>query len=234
VSEVDGTPKGRRTNEGQIVPYYTRSEIDGSNLLAGQELVYLADPFEVYIIHVQGSARIRIAGGQELHVGYAGKTDRPYNSVGQSLISSGKLQKEELSLSRLKRYFRENPEEVAPALAVNESYVFFSVSEPGPFGSIGAKVTPYHTVATDKTIFPRGGPVVASTTIPNAGGSGDTLTFSPHVGLYFDQDTGGAIRAAGRADLYMGVGPDAERIAGYTYNEGKLFYLFIKPNALRP
>jgi membrane-bound lytic murein transglycosylase A len=234
VADENGAPKGRRTSEGQVVSYYSRNEIERDQILKGQELVWLSDPFEVYIVHVQGSARIRMPDGREMHVGYAGKTDRPYKSVGMELINKGKLQKEELSLARLKRYFREHPEEVEPMLGVNESYVFFAESEPGPFGSIGARVTPFHSVATDKSIFPRGGPVVPSTKIPVQTASGEKLTFSPHVGLYFDQDTGGAISAAGRCDLYMGTGDEAERVAGYTYSEGKLFYLFLKPNPLRP
>jgi membrane-bound lytic murein transglycosylase A len=44
-----------------------------------------------------------------------------------------------------------------------------------------------------------------------------------------DQDTGGAIRAPGRADIYVGVGDAAGRIAGATYAEGRLYYLFLKP-----
>jgi membrane-bound lytic murein transglycosylase A len=234
VTEPDGTPRGRRTPEGDVVSYYSRSEIERNEVLKGLELVYLADPFEVYIVHVQGSARVRLRDGREMHVGYAGKTDRPYKSVGMELINRGKLQKEELSLARLKRYFRDHPAEVEPMLGVNESYVFFAESEPGPFGSIGARVTPYHTVATDKSIFPRGGPVVAWTRIPAATATGERLEFRPHLGLYLDQDTGGAISAAGRCDLYMGVGPDAERIAGYTYSEGRLYYLFVKPDVTRP
>jgi membrane-bound lytic murein transglycosylase A len=234
VADEHGAPKGRRTDDGQVVSYYSRNEIEQNQILKGTELVWLSDPFEVYIVHVQGSARIRLPDGREMHVGYAGKTDKPYKSVGLELINRGKLQKEELSLARLKRYFREHPQEVEPMLGVNESYVFFAESQPGPFGSIGARVTPYHTIATDKAIFPRGGPVVASTRIPQRTSSGDRVEFAPHVGMYFDQDTGGAISAAGRADLYMGVGEEAERIAGTTYNEGKLFYLFLKPNPLRP
>jgi membrane-bound lytic murein transglycosylase A len=44
----------------------------------------------------------------------------------------------------------------------------------------------------------------------------------------FDQDTGGAIRTAGRADLYMGVGPSAEEIAGRIHTPGQMYYLFLK------
>ena len=43
-----------------------------------------------------------------------------------------------------------------------------------------------------------------------------------------DQDTGGAIRAPGRADIYMGEGDEAETLAGGQYAEGELFYLFLR------
>ena len=51
------------------------------------------------------------------------------------------------------------------------------------------------------------------------------------VGFALDQDTGGAIRAAGRCDVYMGVGDRAGELAGGTYREGRLYYLFVKPDA---
>lgn len=44
-----------------------------------------------------------------------------------------------------------------------------------------------------------------------------------------DQDSGGAIRSAGRADLFFGIGPAAEGPAGRLYAEGRLYYLFLKP-----
>ena len=43
-----------------------------------------------------------------------------------------------------------------------------------------------------------------------------------------DQDTGGAIRAAGRTDLYTGVGDEAEKLAGEQLSEGELYYLVVK------
>ena len=49
------------------------------------------------------------------------------------------------------------------------------------------------------------------------------------MGFALDQDTGGAIRAPGRCDVYMGQGDSAGRLAGQTYREGRLYYLFIKP-----
>jgi membrane-bound lytic murein transglycosylase A len=44
-----------------------------------------------------------------------------------------------------------------------------------------------------------------------------------------DQDTGGAIVAPGRADIFMGVGASAEILAGAQYAEGTMYYFFLKP-----
>ena len=51
----------------------------------------------------------------------------------------------------------------------------------------------------------------------------------PYKGFLLDQDTGGAIRAAGRADIYMGIGAQAGHRAGNTFSVGRLYYLFLKP-----
>ena len=41
--------------------------------------------------------------------------------------------------------------------------------------------------------------------------------------------TGGAIRAPGRADIFMGTGEGAETLAGTQKAEGRLYYFFVKP-----
>jgi membrane-bound lytic murein transglycosylase A len=51
---------------------------------------------------------------------------------------------------------------------------------------------------------------------------------APYTGFVLDQDTGGAIRAPGRCDVYMGVGDQAGEMAGQVYEEGQLYYLFVK------
>jgi membrane-bound lytic murein transglycosylase A len=240
VKDEDGTPLGRRKSDGSLVPYYTRAELEQGDALAGSELVYLKDPFEVYIAHVQGSARVNLPDGSQMCVGYAGKTDRPYKSIGLALVAEGRMRSEDLCLAALKRYFREQPSELDRVLPLNESYVFFTEREPGPFGSIGCRVTPYHSLATDKTVFPRGGPCVVVTRLPVEAPPGDPqrgragVRYANRTCLVFDQDTGGGIRSAGRADLFIGTGPEAERLAGYTQEEGRLFYLFIKERPVLP
>ncbi|MDD4891754.1 MAG: 3D domain-containing protein, partial [Phycisphaerae bacterium] len=55
-----------------------------------------------------------------------------------------------------------------------------------------------------------------------------------YAGFACDQDTGGAIRAAGRCDLYLGVGAEGGAMAGRMMQEGKLYYLFLKPGQPAP
>jgi len=50
-----------------------------------------------------------------------------------------------------------------------------------------------------------------------------------YAGFVCDQDRGGAIRSAGRADLFLGTGDQAESLAGQTKSEGRLYYVFLKP-----
>jgi membrane-bound lytic murein transglycosylase A len=215
VKDEDGTPLGRRTPAG-IVDWPAREAIEP--LLRGLEIAWLRDPFEAYIVHVQGSATIRLAGGKVLKLGYAGKTERPYRSAGLALVEAGRLKRGELSLAAMKRHFKAHPEDLS-FLNANESYVFFRPREGGPQGSIGAEVTPLASLATDKAVFPAGALAFLRTTLP---GEGAVSRFA------LDQDTGGAIRSAGRADYFIGTGPEAEALAGTIGAEGRLYYLFLK------
>ncbi len=225
--DEDGVCLGRRLGDGSLVPWPERRGIEEGGLLKGLEIVWLSDPFEAFIAHVQGSVRVNLPGGRQLCLGYAGKTQHPYVSAGQAMIEAGKLTKKELSLARMKRHFAENPADVQPVLWQNPSYVFFLECEPGPWGCLGARVTPWHSVATDKDVFPRAGPCLAVTRLPVAASDAE-VRMEAATCLLFDQDRGGAIRAAGRADIFIGTGPEAERLAGFTQEEGALFYFFAK------
>lgn len=228
VKDEEGTCLGLRTPAGALQPCWTRAEIDGQGALRGRdlEICWLDDPFKAYIVQIQGSARVNLPDGTQLCLGYAGKTDRPYRSIGLHLVEKGEFTRNELSLTRLKKWFRENPERLTE-LYVNESYVFFTERDPGPYGSLGVKVTGGRTVATDKSLFPRGGLayVVAKVPVELDESAWQDRLFHTFV---LDQDTGGAIRSAGRADLFLGTGDRAERRAGRVRSEGWLFYLFVK------
>jgi membrane-bound lytic murein transglycosylase A len=227
VKGEDGQTLGRRTADGEIVPYPPRAEIEDSGMLQGQELVWLADAFKVYIAHVQGSAKVRLPDGEILAVGYAANNGHEYVSVAENLVAEGKIAGERLSLATMIDYFNRHPDQIDSYIRKNPRYVFFQASEGTPRGSLNEPVTPWRTIATDKSIFPRACLAFIATTLPQQ--EAGTIVLRPYDAFVLDQDTGGAIRAAGRCDVYMGEGDEAGQLAGQTYQEGRLYYLFLKP-----
>ena len=221
-----GEPLGRRRADGGIDPWPSRGEIERTGMLDGTEVVWLENPLDAYIVHINGSAKLLMDDGSTMYLGYAGKTDRPYASLGKTLTDRGLISEGEASLQKIRRLWRTHPAAVKDAMHANESFVFFQEYDGGswPAGSFGFPVTSRRSVATDKQIFPRGGVVLVDTTAARFAGDPD-----PFSQFMFDQDTGGAIRAPGRADLYLGAGPMAELLAGQQKNEGHLYYFFLKP-----
>jgi membrane-bound lytic murein transglycosylase A len=211
---------GRKTTGGPQ-PYPTRAQIESTGMLKGTELVWVESRLDQYIIQVNGSARIDLPGGKPFFIGYAGTNGREYTGLGSQLVKDGEISKEEIGLPAIRRYFREQPQKLERYISRNDRFVFFGPypGENWPAGSIGVKVATQRSLATDKQIFPRGGVVLADTQHPNGG---------PFIQIMMDQDTGGAIRAPGRADIYMGIGLNAEKLAGRQFSEGRLYYFFLK------
>jgi membrane-bound lytic murein transglycosylase A len=229
----DGKILGRRTGAGgALAPYPPRAVIEETGMLKGNEIMWLTDPFEVYIAHVQGSAKIRLPDGTLTTVGYAANNGHEYESISMRMVADGAITKSQLSLSAMIDYFQRHPEQVAKYTRLNPRYVFFRAEKGSPRGSLNEPVIPYRSIATDKSIFPRASLVFIDTYLPrDINGSVKDLVFR---GFVLDQDTGGAIRAPGRCDVYMGEGDIAGLLAGRTYREGKMYYLFLKSDESLP
>lgn len=226
VKDAEGNILGRRTKDGATTKYFTRREIEEGRLLEGTEVAWLKDPFEAYVVTVQGSAKLRLADGSLYELGYAGNNGHEYASIAKKMIDDGALNKSQLSLQAMINYFRQHPDKVYPYTWQNDRTVFFKPSSGGPFGSLGEPVTPYRSIATDKTVFPRGCLSFVNTSMWVE--TGGQLHEEPRASFMCDQDTGGAIRAAGRCDIYMGTGATAEALSGRMGAEGGLYYIFVK------
>ncbi len=230
VKNSDGETLGKRQEDSTIVPYPARAQIESSNMLKGKELAWLGDPFEVYVAHVQGSAKIKQPDGEIVTIGYAANNGHEYQSVREKLVSEGKIPEDQLSLASMIDYFRKNPDLVSQYTQYNPRFIFFRKEDGPPRGSLNEPVTALRTIATDKSIYPRGCIAFVSTILPRE--IENKIYHDPYKGFALDQDTGGAIRAPGRCDIYLGVGDTAGRLAGQTYQEGKLYYVFLKPSLL--
>lgn len=208
-------------------PYFTRREIDLDGKLRGRhlELVWLRDPVEGFFLHVQGSGQVRLGNGKTMQVGYAASNGRPYRSIGQLLVKEGRLDRASLSLQRLRRYFREHPEERRRVLNRNPRYIFFQASDAGAQGSLRIDLVAGRSIATDARLFPPGALALIRTRKPVFDAQGEIVAWRPFVRFVFNHDTGSAIRGAGRVDLFWGSGARAEMAAGQMRHHGQLFFL---------
>jgi membrane-bound lytic murein transglycosylase A len=219
-----------RVENGELLPYFTREEIDGAGVLEnkGLEIAWFADPVDIFFLHIQGSGMICLPAGKCFQVSYAQSNGRAYRSIGKLLIDSGKATRENLSMQGIKKYLREHPEEAQEIINYNESYVFFRIVEEGPVGSIGVALTGGRSIATDQTIFPRGALAFIKSRKPVIGPGGDIRSWVPFSRFVLNQDAGGAITGPGRVDLFCGRGREAEIMAGHLKEEGELYFLVLK------
>jgi len=222
-----------RKEEGEVVPYFTRREIMEQGALQGEnlEIAWMRDPIDLFIIQVQGSGTLILPSGEKVKIMYEGSNGRPYSSIGKLLIEEGKLTLEEVSLQSIRKYLQDHPEERDRILYHNESYIFFRLetnSEDGPRGNINVPITPLRSIATDSSIFPKGGLAYISTDVPSFDPDLKRIESKPFSHFVLNQDTGGAIRGVDRVDLFWGNGPTAERGAGSMRNFGKIYFLIAK------
>jgi len=228
VKGVDRNNTSMRKNlAGDLVPYWSAHEIESQKLLKGQELLWLNNPFDAYIARIQGSALIEFQDGSRMEVGYAGTNGHDYKSIGGVLVQEGKIQKGELSLTRLRDYFERHPQEADRVLNQNPRYTFFMASEGGPYGCLGRPVLAKRSIATDKDVFPRAGIVFCEVRLPDYD-ENKKLIQRPMRFFALDQDRGGAIRSAGRCDVFLGVGPEAVNRAGHVLSVGRMYYLLLR------
>ena len=207
---------------------FDRSQID-AGALAGRklELVWVSDKVDAFFLHVQGSGRVRLKGGEIVRVGFAGTNERPYVSIGKAMVDAGIMTKEQASLQSIRAYLDAHPDEIDAWLQKNPRYVFFKEQtgvdgNTGPIGALHVPLTPGRSVAVDPAFVPLGLPVWLDTTHPG--------TNAPLRRLVVAQDKGSAIKGAGRIDLFWGAGDEAEAVAGPMKQPGT--YWVIVPRAV--
>lgn len=207
---------GRRQTDGRLVAYDDRATLEAAMIPGVQPVAWLRDWTELFLIQVQGSARLRFADGTERRLIYAGRNGHPYTSIGRLLIEAGEIAADAMSLDVLKAWLRRNGQEVGDKgrafMQRNRSYVFFALApagEAGPIGGAGLPLTAHRSIAVDRTIWTYGLPfwIESRTAIPGFGPE-------PLRRLFVAEDTGSAIVGPARADLFLGTGETAGRAAG--------------------
>ena len=198
-------------------PWFTRQEMETSSAaraaLRSKELLYLADPVDAMVLHIQGSGLVNVTepdGRQRwVRMAFAATNNQPYKSIGRWLLDRQLIR--DASWPGIKAWIDRNPSRVDELLWQNPRVVFFREEAlpvgslpPGPKGAQGVPLTAERSIAVDRRSIPYGTPVWMKSTGPQT-----------HLDrLVLAQDTGTAIVGAVRADYYAGSGPAAGELAG--------------------
>ncbi len=215
----------------KVLPYFSRHQIEVEKALEGRDLevAWLKDPLDVSFLHIQGSGRLKLPDGSTVPVGYRASNGRPYRSIGRYLIDKGYMTRDEVSMQSIRKFLRSNPDIMQEVLNHNPSYVFFDIKKRGPLGNINVPLTPGRSIALDARLFPKGALCFISCEKPVVNSQGDITGWKGFSRFTLNQDTGGAIRGAGRADIFWGNGIYAELAAGHLKHDGLLYVLIKKP-----
>jgi membrane-bound lytic murein transglycosylase A len=218
-----GTPRRGRMENGVLVPYYERAEIeDGALANRGIEIAWAADPVDFFFLQIQGSGRLLLPDGSVMRIGYAGQNGRDYVGIGRLMRDRGLLEPGHATMQDIKAWLRGHPDEGKALMREDKSYIFFKeLTGPGPLGALNLPVTERATVAADPKFVPLGAPVLLQ------------LDPGEASGLWVAQDTGGAIRGRNRFDTFWGAGDEAARIAGGLQARGKAWLLVPKGSLKR-
>ena len=221
-----------RRARGKRAPGYSRHDIDVLGKLEGKgyEIAWLRDPVDRFFLHIQGSGLLRMTDGREVPLNFAASNGRRYTSIGKILIDRGELDRESMSMQRIRAWLAEFPDQREGLFARNERYIFFRLGEQGPLGSLGVPLTAGRSAATDHRVYPRGALLFVETRTPVVEEDGALAGWRPVGRFFLNQDTGAAIRGPARVDLYFGTGDAAGAEAGYMKSTGRL-YLLMKRGA---
>ncbi|MBN2808418.1 MAG: MltA domain-containing protein [Deltaproteobacteria bacterium] len=219
--------RGRLLDNGRVVPYHTRAEIDYAGKLKGEklELLWVDDEVDRFFLQIQGSGLVRLTTGKTVMVGYAEANGHPYRSIGGWLIEQGLMERGEVSMPSIRAWIKSHPERMAEIFKVNPSYVFFrELPNSEALGCYDVPISAGRSIATDRNFFPGGALALISTTLPTFSPTDEVAGWRPCNRLVFNQDTGGAIKGPFRVDLYCGADKPAELTAGVMKQPGRLFF----------
>jgi membrane-bound lytic murein transglycosylase A len=219
-----------RLHNGEVIPHFSRREIDEEGVLAGRglEIAWVDDQVALFLLHIQGSGKIRLPDGRLLHVTYAQSNGRPFRGLTTMMVEKGLLKENGKSYEHMKRFLLDNPEGRQELMNYNERYVFFRTVADGPLGALNLPLVAGRSIATDLDLYPRGALALIKTRKPVFDEQGRISSWKTFSRFVLNHDTGAAIKGPGRVDLFCGTGEKAERTAGAMKENGELFFLFVK------
>lgn len=214
--------------EGWEGPLPTRAEIDGKGALEkhGLALAYAANPFDVYVMQLQGSGTVEFVDTKDRQVfQYAGENGHPYRNIEHFFKNRKDLEVGSTTLDGIGRFLSKHPDKVDSVLFYNPSYTFFTAKKGLAKGAGEVPLMADISIAADPRYFPMGSVVLAAVPVYQNG----KITHHQYR-LLLPQDVGGSIKGAGHVDLYCGNGEIGRKKASAMHHYGRMWVLLPKKN----
>lgn len=200
----------RTRPDGTAEPYPDRAAIEASPEPA--PLAWMR-PEELFFLQVQGSGVLVFEDGRRLKALYAAHNGRPFASIANPMRDRGLLARDNTSGDAIRGWLASHRGPAAnEIMRLNPRYAFFRLAPDDgrpPVGAAGLVLPPGRAVAVDPAFHAYGELLWIDGESPLLAGA-----FPSYRRLVGALDTGGAIKGAVRADLYMGQGEAAGAEAG--------------------
>ena len=203
----------------RLIPYLTRKDIEEKGVDA-KPILWVDDPVDSFILHIQGSGIARLTDGKRIRVGYAANNGHNFVGIGSIMSREGLLKPNEASMVHIRQWLRENYHQATELMQRNPRYIFFRLYEgEGPIGGLGVPLTTKRSIAVDRRYIPLGVPLWLNTKDPD----GNKLNR-----LMMAQDVGSAIKGSVRGDFFWGYGEEAFYNAGRMKSQGTYYIILPK------
>lgn len=230
-----------RTPASESERRLSREDIDFAHKLDGKgyELYYAADLFDLYVMHIEGGAKVVVHDKGRTYTRfllYNADNGQEFSKLGEYMVQHGMLSPSHHSRWDQRDYLSKHPDKVRQIFASCPGYVFFKDSDTPPIASTGAPLTANRSLASDPAYYPVKGVITyVVATIPEPPPKGTPPESNPNgleyrtMGRFFiDQDIGHFITGPARADLFFGEGPYAEFLANNFMTRGRIYLLVSK------
>ena len=196
--------------DGTAEPYPDRAAIEG--VAEAQPLAWMR-PEELFFLQVQGSGVLTFEDGRRMKALYAAHNGRPFLSIANPMRDRGFLARDNTSGDAIRTWLAgHRGAEADGIMRLNPRYAFFRLAPDDgkpPQGAAGLALPAGRAVAVDPAFHAYGELLWIDGEAPLLAGA-----FPTYRRLVSALDTGGAIKGAVRADLYLGQGDAAGAEAG--------------------
>jgi len=209
-------------------PMPSREEIDRKGALEGRglELAYASNPFDIYIMQLQGSGTVEFVDTKEwMLFRYAGENGHRYRNIQHFFKNRDDLSISNVSMSGIRRFLTKHPHLTDSVLFYNPSYTFFTPKTGLAKGASEVPLMEGISIAADPRYFPMGSVLLAAMPVYQDG----KVTHHEYR-ILLPQDVGGAIKGGGHVDVYCGNGDFGRKKASSLHHYGRLWVLTPKKN----